>query len=152
GGPAGGPGWFPPVGARAAAAVDAGGPVVLIRQYRHAAGGYIWELPAGLLASPSEQPEQCARRELREEAGLEARDVVHLGTIFTTPGFCDERIHLFLARGLVARQHAHEQDEVIGEIARRPLAAALDMIRRGDIVDGKTIAGLHLAAAALAAA
>jgi ADP-ribose pyrophosphatase len=139
------------VGASAVAAVDDAGAVVLIRQYRHAAGGYIWELPAGLLASPSEQPEQCARRELREETGLEARDVVHLGTIFTTPGFCDERIHLFLARGLVAHGHAQEHDEVIAEIAHRPLAEALDMIRRGDIVDGKTIAGLHLAAAALAA-
>jgi len=137
-------------GASAVVAVDDAGGVVLIRQYRHAAGGYIWELPAGVLDSPSEPPEQCARRELREETGLEARDVVHLGTIFTTPGFCDERIHLFLARGLVAGGHAHEHDEVIAEIAHRPLAEALDMIRRGDIVDGKTIAGLHLAAAALA--
>ena len=139
-------------GAAAIVALDAHGEVTLLRQWRHAAGGYIWELPAGLLASPSEPPEQCARRELREETGLEARDVVHLGTIFTTPGFCDERIHLFLARGLVAGGHAHEHDEVIAEIAHRPLAEALDMIRRGDIVDGKTIAGLHLAAAALAAA
>jgi len=137
-------------GASAVVAVDEAGRVVLIRQYRHAAGGYIWELPAGVLDSPGEQPEQCARRELREETGIEARDVTHLGTIFTTPGFCDERIHLFLARGLVAHGHAHEHDEVIAEIARRPLAEALDMIRRGDIVDGKTIAGLHLAAAALA--
>src|SRR5204863_1003962 len=77
-------------GASAVVAVDEAGAVVLIRQYRHAAGGYIWELPAGVLDSPGEPPEQCARRELREETGLEARDVVRLGTIFTTPGFCDE--------------------------------------------------------------
>src|SRR5690349_10006598 len=138
-------------GASAVVAVDDAGKIVLIRQYRHAAGGYIWELPAGVLDSPGEQPEECARRELREETGLEARDVVQLGSIFTTPGFCDERIHLFLARGLVEGGRAHEHDEVIAEIARRPLAEALDMIRRGDIVDGKTIAGLHLAAAALTA-
>src|SRR4029077_21141772 len=100
---------------------------------------------------PAGPPERRAARELGEEAGVEARELTHLGTILTTPGFCDERIHLFLARGLVARGPAHERDEVIAEIARRPLAEALDMIRRGDIVDGKTIAGLHLAAAALAA-
>src|SRR5690349_23671543 len=103
-------------GASAVVAVDDAGKIVLIRQYRHAAGGYIWELPAGVLDSPGEQPEECARRELREETGLEARDVVQLGSIFTTPGFCDERIHLFLARGLVEGGHAHEHDEVIAEI------------------------------------
>src|SRR3989442_1607926 len=116
-----------------------------------AAGGYIWELPAGILDAPDEPPESCAARELAEEAGVEARELRHLGTIFTTPGFCDERIHLFLARGLRQAEHRHEADEVIAEIARLPLAEALAMVRRGEIVDGETIAGLHLAAAALAA-
>jgi ADP-ribose diphosphatase len=139
-------------GASAVVAVDDGGRVVLIRQYRHAAGGYIWELPAGILDAPDEPPESCAARELAEEAGVEARELTPLGTIFTTPGFCDERIHLFLARGLRQAEHRHEADEVIAEIARLPLAEALAMVRRGEIVDGKTIAGLHLAAAALAAA
>ncbi len=139
-------------GASAVAAIDEANRVVLLRQYRHAAGGYLWELPAGVLDSPAELPERCAARELREEAGLDARELRHLGTIFTTPGFCDERIHLFLARGLTDTGHGHEPDEVIAEIARRPLPEALAMIRRGEIVDGKTIAGLHLAAAALAAA
>lgn len=139
-------------GASAVVAVDDQERVVLLRQYRYAAGGYIWELPAGILDSPGEAPEGCAARELREEAGLDARELRHLGTIFTTPGFCDERIHLFLARGLVDAGHGHEPDEVIAEIARRPLAEALAMIRRGEIVDAKTIAGLHLAAAVLAAA
>jgi len=140
------------VGAAAVVAADEEHHVVLIRQYRHAAGGYLWELPAGVLESADEPPQACAARELREEVGLHARELRHLGTIFTTPGFSDERIHLFLARGLSATPHAHEADEVITEIARIPLARALAMIGDGDIVDGKTIAGLHLAAAALGTA
>jgi ADP-ribose pyrophosphatase len=139
-------------GASAAVAVDAEGRVILIRQYRYAAGGYIWELPAGILDSPDEPPETCAARELREEAGVQASELRHLGTIFTTPGFCDERIHLFLARRLTETGHGHEPDEVIAEIARIPLREALAMIRRGEIVDGKTIAGLYLAADSLGSA
>jgi ADP-ribose pyrophosphatase len=115
-------------GASAVAAVDEARQVVLIRQYRHAAGGYIWELPAGVLAGPDEAPAVCAARELREEAGLVAGELRQLGTIFTTPGFCDERIHLFLAERLTADAHAHEADEVIAEIARVPMTAALGMV------------------------
>jgi len=138
-------------GAAAVAAVDTQRRVTLIRQYRHAAGGYLWELPAGVLASPDEAPAACAARELREEVGLEAAELRHLGTMLTTPGFCDERIHLFLARGLREGAPHRDADEVIAEIARVPLPDALAMVRRGEIVDGKTIAGLHLAAAALEA-
>lgn len=136
-------------GASAVAAVDEAGRVVLIHQYRYAAGGYIWELPAGVLDSPDEVPIACAARELREEAGQVADTLTHLGTIFTTPGFTDERIHLFLARGLHEQGSAPEADEVIAEIRWIPMPEALAMIRRGEIVDGKTIAGLHLANAAL---
>ena len=135
-------------GAAAVVAADEHDRVVLIRQYRHAAGGYIWELPAGVLA-PDEPPEACAARELAEETGVLARELRHLGTMLTTPGFCDERIHLFLARGLTDGAHAREFDEAIADIARIPLAEALARVRDGDIVDGKTIVGLHLAAAAL---
>ncbi len=130
-------------GAAAVVAADEQDRVVLIRQYRHAAGGYIWELPAGILASPDEPPEACAARELAEETGVVARELL------TTPGFCDERIHLFLGRGLMDGSHAREFDEAIAEIARVPLAEALARVRNGEIVDGKTIVGLHLAAAAL---
>jgi len=130
-------------GASAVVAIDDANRAVLIRQYRYAAGGYIWELPAGVLDTAGEAPVACAARELREE-------LRQLGTIFTTPGFTDERIHLFLARGLRDEGVAHEADEVIAEIRWIPLPEALAMIRRGEIVDGKTIAGLHLAAAALA--
>jgi len=136
-------------GASAVVAIDDERRVILIHQYRYAAGGYIWELPAGVLDA-GEAPAACAARELREETGVDARDIQHLGTIFTTPGFCDERIHLFLGRGLTDGTHGHESDEVIDEIRRVPLDDALAMVRRGEIVDGKTIAGLHLAAAALA--
>jgi ADP-ribose diphosphatase len=135
-------------GAAAVVAADAGERVVLIRQYRYAGGGYLWEVPAGVLGR-DEPPVACAARELREEAGLEAGRVDALGAILTTPGFCDERIHLFLARDLREVGHAHEADEVIAEIARVPLADALAMTARGEIVDAKTVCALHLAAAVL---
>jgi ADP-ribose pyrophosphatase len=138
-------------GAAAVAAVDADGRVVLIRQYRYAGGGYLWEVPAGVLGA-AESPAACAARELREEAGLEAGRLDALAAILTTPGFCDERIHLFLARDLRAVGHAHEADEVIAEIARVPLAEALAMTARGEIVDGKTVCALHLAAMMLRSA
>jgi ADP-ribose pyrophosphatase len=136
-------------GAAAVAAVDDGGRVVLIRQYRHATGGYIWELPAGILNEEAEPPRACAARELREEVGLEAREWRALGMIYTTPGFCDERIHLFLARGLTQGDHERDHDEVIEEVRAVPIDEALAMIRRGDIVDGKTVAGLYRAADAV---
>jgi ADP-ribose pyrophosphatase len=138
-------------GASAVAAVDDQERVVLIRQYRYAAGGFIWELPAGILDG-DEQPAACAVRELREEVGLTAREWRPLGSIVTTPGFCDERIHLFLARGLADVGHARGADEVIEETRAVPVGEALAMIRRGEIVDGKTVAGLYLAADALRAA
>jgi ADP-ribose pyrophosphatase len=73
--------------------------VTLIRQYRHAAGGYLWEVPAGKL-DPGETPATCAARELAEEVGLAARHLEPVGSIVTCPGFCDEVIHLFVATGL----------------------------------------------------
>ena len=78
---------------------DADPRVLLIRQFRHAADGFIWEVPAGRL-DPARRPRICARRELEEETGLLAGAIERLTTIYTTPGFTDERIHLFLARGL----------------------------------------------------
>ena len=114
--------------------------VLLIRQYRYAARGVIWEIPAGVL-EPGEEPEACARRELLEETGASASEVRHLTTIYTTPGFTDERIHLFLATGIQIAQPDHQPDEHI-EVAARPMSSALEMIRDGEIVDSKTIAGL----------
>jgi ADP-ribose pyrophosphatase len=132
-------------GAAAVAAIDEQSRVVLIRQYRHAAGGFIWELPAGILKD-GESPADCAARELREEVGLGAGRLSALGSILTTPGFTDERIHLFLGRDLHEGETERDDDEVIDEVRRVPLRDALAMIGDGEIVDSKTIAGLHLAA------
>jgi len=134
-------------GAAAIVAVDATGAVPLLRQYRHAVGGYIWEVPAGTLG-PGEAPEACARRELREETGLSAAQWTALGSIVTTPGFCDERIHLFLARELREAEQALDSDEVLS-VQQVPLARALDMVRDGTIEDAKSIAALTRAAALL---
>jgi ADP-ribose pyrophosphatase len=132
-------------GAAAIVAVGDDTAVTLLRQYRHAVGGFIWEIPAGKLDA-GEDPIQCAARELREEAGLAAGELMPLGRIFTAPGFCDECIHLFLARRLTAVEQRLDADEVLS-VSHVPLGAALAMIRTGQIQDAKTIAGLHLAAA-----
>ncbi|MDX2166216.1 MAG: NUDIX hydrolase [Deltaproteobacteria bacterium] len=136
-------------GAAAIVAIDDAGYVALLRQYRHAAGGFIWEVPAGTLA-PGEAPEACARRELREETGLDGRRWTALGSILTTPGFCDERIHLFLARDLVESTAQLDDDEVL-TVSRVPFGDALAMIARGEIQDAKSIAALHHAARLLGA-
>ena len=101
-------------GGAAVVALDAGDRVCLLRQYRHAAGGWLWELPAGKL-EPGEAAQLTAQRELEEEAGLQAGTWDKLGEFLTTPGFCDEIIHLFLARqltGIPARPQAHELIEI----------------------------------------
>jgi len=114
--------------------------VILIRQYRWAAEEVMWEIPAGTLDA-GEAPERCAHRELREEAGVEAAELRHLTTIYTTPGFTDELIHLYAATGLTRVPMAHEADEFIeahelrwSEIGR--------MIHDGRIRDGKTLTAL----------
>ena len=111
--------------------------VLLIRQFRHAAEGYIWEVPAGRL-DPGESPEACARRELAEETGMRARALERLTTIYTTPGFTDERIHLFLAYGLEQGDARREADEFM-EVHTLPWSAVLDLVRSGQIQDGKTL-------------
>jgi ADP-ribose pyrophosphatase len=118
--------------------------VLLLRQFRYAAGGTIWEVPAGKLDA-GEDPAVCARRELLEETGMEAGRLDRLGEIWTTPGFTDERIVLFAARDLVQKGSAHEPHELIS-VEAVPLAAALAMIDRGEIRDAKTIAALFHAA------
>ncbi len=114
--------------------------VILIRQYRYAAAGELWEIPAGTLDA-GEPPETCAHRELREEAGCVAGTMRHLSTIYTTPGFTDERIHLYAATGLTRVPAALEADEFI-ETHERRWSEVGGMIRRGDIRDGKTLCAL----------
>ncbi|MEZ4585832.1 MAG: NUDIX hydrolase [Gemmatimonadales bacterium] len=114
--------------------------VLLIRQFRHAADDFIWEIPAGTLDA-GEDPAECARRELAEEAGCSAGRIEHLSTVFTTPGFTDERIHLYLATDLERGETRPEHDEFLSvhewrwsEIGR--------MIRRGEIRDAKSLCAL----------
>lgn len=118
--------------------------VCMLRQFRHAAGGVIWELPAGCIDSRDGEPLATARRELEEEAGLVADEWRELGSIFTTPGFCDEVLYLFLARGLRHTGTAHEDDELI-EVHWLPFTEALDMAMDNAIRDGKTVAALFKA-------
>jgi ADP-ribose pyrophosphatase len=113
---------------------------VLIRQFRHAADSYIWEVPAGRLDG-GESPESCAERELEEETGMRARRLERLTTIYTTPGFTDERIHLFLADGLEPGAEHREADEFM-ELHTLRWSQVLEMIDRGEIVDGKTLVSL----------
>lgn len=119
--------------------------VLLIRQYRYAAEGDVFEIPAGRL-DPGEDPEHCARRELREETGYTAESVQYLTTIFTTPGFTDEKIHLFTASKLTTGKAAHESDEFVS-LAPMSLSEALRRIESGEIQDSKTIVALMFAVA-----
>jgi ADP-ribose pyrophosphatase len=114
--------------------------ILLIRQYRYATDGYIWEIPAGVL-EPGEDPVHCAHRELQEEVGATAEQMEHLTTIYTTPGFTDEQIHLFLASGISVGETRHEADEFI-EVEARPISRILEMIRDGEIVDSKSVAAV----------
>ena len=114
--------------------------VLLIRQYRYAADGYLYEVPAGRLDA-GETPAQCANRELREETGYTAARVEHLFTMFTTPGFTDEKIHLFLATGLTLGETQREADEFL-ELVPTRLSRAMSMVEQGEIQDAKTALAL----------
>lgn len=122
--------------------LDSADPTLLmIRQHRYATGGELWEIPAGRLAHPGEEPEACARRELEEEVGVTAGTVQRLTTLWTTPGFTDEAIHLFLATKLTPTAHNREADEFI-DVVPRALSEVLEMIGRGEVCDAKTVAGI----------
>jgi ADP-ribose pyrophosphatase len=116
------------------------GHVTLVRQQRVAAGGKVLELPAGILEE-GESPLECARRELREETGLHGGEWVEVATFFTSPGFTDERIHLFVATGLEEGEASPEESEDL-ELVRVPLDQVPSLI--DEVEDGKTLAGLLL--------
>ena len=120
------------------------GTVVLVRQYRYAVDAFVWELPAGR-RDPGETPEEGARRELEEEAGLRAGTLEPPLVFWTTPGFCDEVMHLFRATDLETVPARPEADERI-EAGTFTLETAFEMIRSGEIREGKTLVALLLEA------
>ena len=136
-------------GGAATVALDEQERVCMLRQFRHAGGGWLWELPAGKI-DPGEEPLNTARRELEEEAGVRATDWRDLGWMHSSPGVFTEVIHLWLARGLEPMAHDHGQDELI-EIHWLPLNQALDWCSDGTITDAKTLIGLFRADALLRA-
>ena len=118
--------------------------VLLLRQYRYAAGGYLYEIPAGRL-DDGETPVECAVRELKEETGCTADHIEAMTSILTTPGFTDEVIHLFMATGLTHGEHNREADEFVDLVIMR-LSEALERISTGEITDSKTALALMFAA------
>ena len=130
-------------GASAIVALTDKNEVVLIRQYRHAVGDFIWEIPAGAL-NPEENPETCARRELEEETGCTANKWKKMGEIVPVPGYSDERIHLFYATQLEKSVQNLDEDEWLS-VHKFDFKEALRMVAEGEIVDAKTISGLLMA-------
>lgn len=127
-------------GAAAVVPLDRDGTVHLVRQYRHAAGGWVLEVPAGKLDG-GESAEACAARELREEIGRQAGSLEPLGSILTTPGFTNERIWLFLARELSPAPQGLQPDEAL-RVERVPFEEAVRMALRGEIEDAKSVCAL----------
>ena len=134
--------FFRHPGASAVVPLKEDGRVVLIRQLRHAVGGFIYEIPAGKL-DPQEDPRDCAARELEEEVGYRAGFLELLTSIWTAPGFTDEVIHIFQGTNLKKGTQALDQDEVL-EIVEWPLEEAMARIQDGTIRDAKTIIGLQM--------
>lgn len=118
--------------------------IALVRQYRHPTLRYLLELPAGRL-SPPERPEECAAREMEEEIGVRAGRMEKLAEFFTTPGFCEEKLWVYLATELIETAQNLEGDEQI-EIVRVSFPRAFEMISDGEIEDAKTIIGITMAA------
>ena len=114
--------------------------ILLIKQFRHAADAFIYEIPAGKLEG-GEPPVECAHRELREETGCTAQTMEHVYTLYTTPGFTDERIHIFMASGLTRGEMEHEKDEFM-TVETVTLSRALELVKTGDIADAKTALAL----------
>jgi ADP-ribose pyrophosphatase len=130
-------------GAAAMVPLTASHTLMMIRQYRHAANGYIWEIPAGTL-DPGETPLACAKRELVEEIGYAAQTWHKLGEITPVPGYSDERIHIFCAMDLTPAIQHLDSDEIL-DVHEIPFETAIKMAERGEIEDAKTLSGLFMA-------
>ena len=131
-------------GAAAVVPVYDDGTTLLVRQHRVSVDRVTLEIPAGKLDSADEDPLECAIRELREETGLKAEKMTLLTSMLTTPGFCTEKIGIYLAQGLSEGDMHLDEDEFLG-VVRMPLDEAIEMVMRGDIRDSKTICGLLMA-------
>jgi len=142
--------WIKHPGASAVVPVDEEGRVILLRQFRFGPGREFWEVPAGKFDEGDADPLEVAKRELAEEAGIEAARWTALGATYPAIGYSDERIFLFLAEGL-SETAEHSDDDEFVEPFRMPFADAVAMARRGEIEDAKTCVALLLAAAALEA-
>ena len=131
-------------GASAIVPVDGAGMVTMVRQHRVAIDKCTWEIPAGKLDSPTEDPFDAAKRELEEETGLQAAHWQKLTSMYTTPGFCNERISIYLATGLSQHPSHPDADEFL-RIKKIPLDDAIAQCMSGEIQDGKTLVGLLMA-------
>jgi 8-oxo-dGTP pyrophosphatase MutT (NUDIX family) len=142
------------IGAVAVVAIDDESRVVLVRQYRHPVGGYLWELPAGLRDADGEPPLETAKRELAEEARLAADRWSLLATSYSTPGFCDEQVLIYLAEGLsevpVPEGFTVEHEELDMTVERVPLGDAVQRVFDGGIRNASAVIGLLAAAQARA--
>jgi ADP-ribose pyrophosphatase len=123
--------------------VTSEGKIIFVKQYRYPFDSIIIELPAGKL-DKGEDPLKCATRELIEETGYTSSNIKKLGKIFTSPGFCNEVLHIFLAENITPGNHAREEGEEEMEIIELSLSEAEEKIRNGEIVDAKTIAGIYM--------
>ncbi len=138
--------WFDVVAHRGAVVIlplDAAGNLLFVRQYRHPAGRELLELPAGTL-DEGEAPEDCARREIREETGMAADEFIPLGGFYLAPGYSTEYLHVFLARHLTPSPLAADADEFLS-VERLSLSEVLQKIEQGEIQDAKSLAALLLA-------
>jgi len=129
-------------GSVAVLAIQDDGRIVLVRQYRYPVDAFVWELPAGRLDA-GESPEEAAQRELQEEIGFKAGQLQKMAFFHTTPGFCDESMHVFRATGLVASKAKGDEDERI-EVQAFALADLEAMIDRGEVREGKTLVAILL--------
>ena len=130
-------------GAVAIIPIDADDNVLMVRQYRHPVGHRLLELPAGVVES-GESPDDTAQRELREETGFATRNLRAIGGIYSSPGFCDEILYLYIARDLIPSPLPADDDEDIG-VERVPMSQVGRLIRLGEIQDAKSVAGLLMA-------
>lgn len=130
-------------GASAVVAIDEDNRIIMEKQFRYALNDYLLEIPAGKLDA-GEDPLVCAKRELEEETGIIASEWISLGTIATSPGFCNEVIHLYVAKGLSKGEIHWDEDEYV-EVERYTLDELLQRIKEETIKDSKTLSALLLA-------